>query len=129
MYLFVEMYQSAIQRNYFSISTHITSFKKIGKKMAKIESKNKFLTSINAITLFLFVKIYPSAVPEHTFTISTLIPKLKKIGKGMPKMGIENQFQMSIKGRTSVLICQTLPICNTRTLLFNINSHSKFEKN
>ena len=44
-------------------------------------------------------------------------------------MEIENQFLTSIKGRNSVIICQNLPICNPRTLLSNINSHSKFEEN
>ena len=74
-------------------------------------------------------KIYTSAIPEHSFTISTLIPSLKKIGKGMPKIESENQFLTSIKGRNFVLICKNLPICNPRTLLSNINSHSKFEEN
>ena len=77
----------------------------------------------------LIVKIYLSAIPEHSFTISTLIQSLKKIGKGMPKIESENQFLTSIKGRNSVLICQNLPICNPRTLLPNINSHSKLEEN
>ena len=54
---------------------------------------------------------------------------LKKIGKGMPKIESENQFLTSIKGRNSVLICQNLPICNPRTLLPNINPHSKLEEN
>ena len=45
-YLFVEIYPSAILKHYFSISTLIPSLKKIGKKMPKIESENKFLTSI-----------------------------------------------------------------------------------
>ena len=82
-----------------------------------------------AKTLYLVIKIYPSAIPEHSFTISTLIPRLKKIGKGMPKIESENQFLTSIKGRNSVLICQNLPIYNPRTLLPDINSHSKFEEN
>ena len=82
-----------------------------------------------AITLYLFVKIYPSAIPEHSFTIWTLIPSLKEISKGMPKIESETNFLTSIKGRNSVLICQNLPICNTRTLLPNINSNSKFEEN
>ena len=43
----------------------------------------------------------------------------------MPKIESENQLLTSIKGRNSVLICQNLP----RTLLPNINSHSKFEEN
>ena len=47
----------------------------------------------------------------------------------MPKIGSENQFLTSIKGRHSVLICKNLPICKPRTLLPNINSHSKFEEN
>ena len=47
----------------------------------------------------------------------------------MPKIESEYQFLKSIKGRNSVLIFQNLPICNPRTLLPNINSHSKFEEN
>ena len=89
--------------------------------------ENHFET--RAITLYLFVKIYPSAIPEHSFTISTLIPSLKKIGKGIPKIESKNQIFTSIKGRYPVLICQNLPICNPKTLLPNINSHSKFEDN
>ena len=52
-----------------------------------------------------------------------------KIGKGMPKIESEKQFLTLIKGPKSVLICQNLPICNPRTFLPNINSHSKFEEN
>ena len=55
--------------------------------------------------------------------------QVKKIGKGMLKIESENQFLTSIKGRNSVLIFQNLLICNPRTLLPNINSHSKFEVN
>ena len=47
----------------------------------------------------------------------------------MPKIESENQFLTSIKGYNSVLICQNLPICNPRTLLHNIDSHTKFEEN
>ena len=47
----------------------------------------------------------------------------------MPKKESENQFLRSFKGRNSVLISQKLPIYNPRTLLPNINSHSKFEEN
>ena len=47
----------------------------------------------------------------------------------MPKIESENQFLMSIKGYNSVFICQNLPICNPRTLLQNIDSHTKFEEN
>ena len=39
------------------------------------------------------------------------------------------QFPTSIKGHNSVLNCLNLPICNPRTPLPNINSHSKFEEN
>ena len=47
----------------------------------------------------------------------------------MPKIESEKQFLMSIKGRSSVLICQNLPVCNSITLIPNINSHRKFEEN
>ena len=47
----------------------------------------------------------------------------------MPKIESENQYLTPIKGRNSVLICQNLHICNPRTLLPNIKSHSKFEEN
>ena len=35
---------------------------------------------------------------------------------------------MSIKGHNSVLICRNLSICNTKTLLCNINSYTQFVK-
>ena len=54
---------------------------------------------------------------------------LKKIGKEMPKIESENKFRTLIKGHNSVLICQNLPICNSRALLRNIDSHTKFEEN
>ena len=79
--------------------------------------------------MYLFVEIYPSATPRHYFSISTLIPSLKKIGKKMPKIESEKKFLTSIKGYYSVLICQNLPICNPRTLLHTIDSHTKFEEN
>ena len=47
----------------------------------------------------------------------------------MPKIESENKFLTSIKDHNSVLICQNLPICKPRTLLPNINSHSKIEVN
>ena len=47
----------------------------------------------------------------------------------MPKIESENKFLTSIKGYSSVLICQTLPICNPRTLLNNIDSHTMSEEN
>ena len=47
----------------------------------------------------------------------------------MRKTESENQFLTSIKGRNSVVIGQKLPICNPRTLLPNIDSHTKFEEN
>ena len=86
--------------------------------------ENHFETS-----LYVFVKIYPSEIPNHAFTISTLMPSSNKIGKRMPKIESEKQFLTSIKGRNCALICQNLPICDPRTLLSNINSHSKFEEN
>ena len=66
---------------------------------------------------------------RHYFSISTHIPSLKKIGKKMPKIESENIFLTSIKGYNSVLICQNLPIHNPRTLLYNIDSYTKFEEN
>ena len=106
------------------------SLKKIGKEMPKIESeKTIYNIKSTAINLYLFVEIYPSAIPRHYFSISTLIPSLKKIGKKMPKIESENKFLTSIKGYNSVLICQNLPICNPKTLLHNIDSHTKFEEN
>ena len=89
--------------------------------------ENHFET--RAITLYLFVKMYPSVIPRHYFSISTLIPSLKKIGKKMLKLESENKFLMSIKGYNSVLVYQNLPVCNPRTLLRNIDSHTKFEEN
>ena len=47
----------------------------------------------------------------------------------IPCHEIFSMFLMSITGYNSVLICQNLPICNPRTLLHNIDSHTKFEEN
>ena len=47
----------------------------------------------------------------------------------IPRHRIFSMFLTSIKGYNSILICQNLPICNPRTLLHNIDSHTKFEKN
>ena len=75
--------------------------------------------------------------PWDIFNAKKLILKLdifmqglRKICKEMPKIESEKkQFVTSIKGHNSVLICQNLSICNTKTLLFNINSYTQFEKN
>ena len=89
--------------------------------------ENHFET--RAITLYLFVEIYPPATPRRYFSISPLIASLKKIGIKMPKIESENKFLTSIKGYYSVLICQNLSICNPRTLLHHIDSHTNFEEN
>ena len=61
--------------------------------------------------------------------LDLFMQSLKKIGKEMPKIESEKQFITSIKGHNSVLICRNLSICNTKTLLFNINSSTQFEVN
>ena len=63
----------------FNINSYY-KFEEIGKKMPKIESENKFLTSINGYNSVLICQIYPSAIPGHSFPISTLIESLEKIG-------------------------------------------------
>ena len=74
--------------------------------------------------------------PRDIFNAKKIILKLdlfmqslKKIGKEMPKIESENPIYTSIKVHNSVLICQNLSICNTKTLLFNINSYTQFEEN
>ena len=69
----------------------------------------------------------PPRIIFDTKTIhkSRAITQMKK----MPKIESENKFLTSIKGYNSVLICQNLPICNPRTLLHNIDSHTKFKEN
>ena len=63
-----------------------------------------------------------------TLKLDLFMQSLNKIGKEMPKIESKKQFITSIKGHNSVLICQNLPICNPRTLLYNIDSHTKFEE-
>ena len=86
--------------------------------MLKIESGNKFLTSIQsrAITLDFIDKIYPSTIPYHSFLISTLIQRLKKIGHKMLKIESGNEFITSIKAITLYLIDEIYP--------FTIPNHS-----
>ena len=55
---------------------------------------------------------------------------LKKIDKEMPKIESEKKTIYNVnQGHNSVLICRNLSICNTKTLLFNINSYTQFEEN
>ena len=62
--------------------------------------------------------------------LDLFMQSLKKISKEMPKIDlVKNQFITSIKGHNSVLICRNLSICNTKTLLFDINSYTQFEEN
>ena len=61
--------------------------------------------------------------------LDLFVQSLKKIGKEMPKIESEKQFITSTKGHNSVLICPNLSICNTKTLLFNIDSNTQFEEN
>ena len=73
--------------------------------------------------------------PRDIFNAKKIILKLdifmqslKKICKEVPKI-VNNQSITSIKRHKSVLICQNLSTCNTKTLLFNINSYTQFEEN
>ena len=71
--------------------------------------------------------------PRNLFDTKTIhksgaINQMKKMPK-IEKKTSENKFLMSIKGYNSVLACQNLPICNPRTIIHNIDSHTKFEKN
>ena len=89
-----------------------------------------FLMSINGYNSVLICQNLPICNPRtllHNIDSHTKFED--KIGKGMPKIENENQFLTSIKDRNSVLICQNLPICNPRTLLPDINSHTKFYEN
>ena len=74
--------------------------------------------------------------PRDIFNAKKIILKLdlfmqslKKIGKEMPKIVSKNPIYNVNQCHNSVLICRNLSICNPRTLLPNINSHSKFEEN
>ena len=97
--------------------------------MSKIESENKFLTTINVNSSVLICQNLLICNPRSLFHNIDSHTNFEEIGKGMPKIERENQCLTSIKGRNSVLICQDLPICNPRTLLPNFNSHSKLEEN
>ena len=59
-------HNSAIPRHYFSISTLIPSLKKIGKKMPKIESENKFLTSIKGYKLCTYLSKFTHLQSQNT---------------------------------------------------------------
>ena len=74
-------------------------------------------------------------LPRDIFNAKKFILKLdlfmqsfKKIGIKKPKIESEKQFITSIKGHNSVLICWNLSICNTKTLLVNINPYNQFEE-
>ena len=54
---------------------------------------------------------------------------LKKIDKEMPKIESEKTIYNVNQVHNSVIICRNLSICNTKTLLFNINSYTQFEEN
>ena len=54
---------------------------------------------------------------------------LKKIDKEMPKIESEKTIYNVNQGHNSVLVCRNLSICNTKTLLFNVNSYTQFEEN
>ena len=54
---------------------------------------------------------------------------LKNVGKKMAKIESKNEFLTSIKGHNSGLNRQNLPIYNSKPLLPNINSYTKFEEN
>ena len=63
--------------------------------------------------------------PWDIFNAKKIILKLdmqslKKIDKEMPKIESEKTISNVNQGHNSVLICQNLSICNTKTLLFNI---------
>ena len=72
--------------------------------------------------------------PWDIFNAKKIILKLdmqslKKIDKEMPKIESEKTIYNVNQGQNSALICRNLSICNTKTLLFNINSYTQFEEN
>ena len=72
--------------------------------------------------------------PWDIFNAKKIILKLdmhslKKIDKEMPKIESEKTIHNVNQVHNSVLICRNLSICNTKTLLFNINSYTQFEEN
>ena len=72
--------------------------------------------------------------PWDIFNAKKIILKLdmqslKKIDKEMPKIESEKAIYNVNQVHNSVLIYRNLSICNTKTLLFNINSYTQFEEN
>ena len=74
-----EIYPSAIKKYIFPISTLMRSLKKMRKQMAKIETENKFLTSIKGQNPGLNWRNLHSTIPNHFFPTWTFIQSLKKI--------------------------------------------------
>ena len=96
--------------------------------MPKIESENKFLTSIKGYNSVLICQNLPICNPRTLIHNIHPCNKFEENRKRNAKDS-ENKFLTSIKGYNSVLICQNLSICNPRTLLHNIDSRNKFEEN
>ena len=97
----------------------------LSKNFILFAANNVLKTFCLAKNVDLFSSVFKKIIPDAT------TPTFQEVGGvTQPLIFVEgNQFLMSIKGRNSVPICQNLPICNPRTLLPNINSHTKFEVN
>ena len=76
LYLFVKIYPSAIPEHSFTIMTLISSLKKIGKGMPKIESENQFLKSIKGRHSVLICQNLPICNPR-----TLLLPNINSHSK------------------------------------------------
>ena len=77
-----------------------------------------------------------NTLPRDIFNAKKIILKLdlfmqslKKIGKETPKIESEKKNLKHRSRAVSLYFCRNLSICDTKTLLFNINSYTQFEEN
>ena len=97
--------------------------------MIKIESGNKFLTSIKGHNSGLYWQNLPIFNPKP------LLPNINsytKFEENRSKNAQDRELKRiltSIKGHNSGLNWLNLPIFNPKSLLLSINSYTKFEEN
>ena len=60
--------------------------------------------------------------------LDLFMQSLKKFGKEMPKIECENPIHNVNQGPLLCTYLSNLSICNTKTLLFNINSYTQLKK-
>ena len=98
-----EIYSSSIPNHSFIISTLIQSLKKIGQKMLKIESGNKFLTSIKGHNSGLNCQNLPIFNPKPLLLNINSYTKFEENLSKMIKIESGNELLTSIKGHNSGL--------------------------